>query len=201
MTEERFAAPPALILAAGSASRFGSDKRLFAIDGIPMLSRTLDAYLKVFERVAAVIRPGETAVAALVQRAGCDVVEAADAAEGQSRSLAAGIAAFSDAPALVIGLGDMPFVLPSTLRTLVHEMAASPVYIVRPRHDGRPGNPVGFPAHTFAALARIEGDRGARQVIAASDRVRLVDVDDHGVLADVDRPPAPSASAGRSTSA
>ena len=167
---------------------------------MPMLSRTLDTYRRVFERVAVVIRPGEPAVAALVRRADCRVVEASDAAQGQSRSLAAGVAAFPDAQGLVVGLGDMPFVSPATLRALIAEMAAFPDHIVRPRHAGRPGNPVGFPAHTFAALARIEGDRGARQVIAASDRVRLVDVDDHGVLADIDRPPAPSASAGRSTS-
>lgn len=154
-----------------------------------MLSRTVDAYRAVFDDVAVVIRPGEPRIADLVRASGAHVVEAADASRGQSRSLAAGVAAFDDAPGLVVGLGDMPFVAPATLRTIVDEMSAFPEHIVRPRHAGQPGNPVGFPANAFAALARIEGDTGAREVVAASDHVRFVEVDDPGILTDVDRPP------------
>ena len=184
------ARPPALILAAGGARRFGSDKRLFPIDGVAMLSRTLDVYREVFDDVAVVIRPGEPRIATLVRAAGARIVEAADASRGQSRSLAAGVAALDQAPGVVIGLGDMPFVAPSTLRAIADEMAAHPDHIVRPRYAGQPGNPVGFPAHAFAALARIEGDTGAREVVAASDRVRFVDVDDAAILTDIDHPPS-----------
>ena len=154
-----------------------------------MLSRTVDAYRAVFDDVAVVIRPGEPRIADLVRASGARVVEAADASRGQSRSLAAGVAAFDHAPGLVVGLGDMPFVAPATLRAIVDEMSAYPEHIVRPRHAGQPGNPVGFPANAFPALARIEGDTGAREVVAASDHVRFVEVDDTGILTDVDRPP------------
>lgn len=184
------ATPPALILAAGSARRFGSDKRLFPIDGVAMLARTVGVYRTVFDDVAVVIRPDESRIADLVLAAGARVVEARDASRGQSRSLAAGVAAFDEARGLVVGLGDMPFVAPATLRAIVAEMSAYAEHIVRPRHAGKPGNPVGFPARAFAALARIEGDTGAREVVAASDRVRFVDVDDTGILTDVDRPPS-----------
>ncbi|MCY3811891.1 MAG: nucleotidyltransferase family protein [Gammaproteobacteria bacterium] len=190
MSHTGVASPPALILAAGSAQRFGSDKRLFPIDGVAMLTRTVDVYRTVFDDVAVVIRPAESPVAELVRAAGARVVEAADAARGQSRSLAAGVAAFDQAPGLVVGLGDMPFVAPATLRAIVNEMSAYPDRIVRPRHEGQPGNPVGFPAHAFAALMRIEGDAGARDLVAASESVRFVMVDDPGVLTDVDRPPS-----------
>ncbi len=179
----------ALILAAGSARRFGSDKRFYRIDGTPMLAWTLAAYRAVFDDVGVVIRPDEHAVAELVRVAGCRVIEAADAARGQSRSLAAGVAAMFDCDGLVVGLADMPFVKPETLRILIAAMTAQPQDIARPRCQGRPGNPVGFPAFAFAALTRIEGDQGARQVVAASDRVRLIDVDDRGVLQDIDQPP------------
>ena len=185
--------PPALILAAGSARRFGSDKRLYPVDGVAMLARTLRVYRTVFDDVAVVIRPGEPEIADLVRSAACAPVEASDADLGQSRSLAAGVAARADARGLVIGLGDMPYVASATLRTLIREMAHRPEYIVRPRHAGRPGNPVGFPAHTFPALRNVAGDTGARRVIASIDKVRYVDVEDAGVLTDIDRPPAPSA--------
>ena len=183
----------AVVLAAGSARRFGSDKRRHPIDGVAMLSRTLTVYRQALDEVAAVIRPGERDVAELVSLAGCRVVEAADAAAGQSRSLAAGVAAFSAQTSprvdgLLVGLGDMPCVSVETLRSLVAAMIENPDVVVRPRCAGHPGNPIGFPRHLFDALTRIEGDTGARQIVAARDDVLFIDVDDPGILQDVDRP-------------
>ena len=194
----------AIVLAAGSARRFGSDKRLHPVNGVPMLTRTLSHYRAVFDVVAAVIRPGETQIAELVHGSGCQVVEAPDADLGQSRSLAAGVAAMTasrdSCPAkpdtspssgfngVVIGLADMPFVGEDTLRRLVEAMAEHPDAIVRPRCGGRAGNPVGFPRSLFPPLLRLRGDAGARQLVAASADVVYVDVDDDGVLVDVDRP-------------
>ena len=178
----------AVVLAAGAARRFGSDKRLYMLDGTPMLARTLAVYRTVFADVGVVVRPGEPTVAKLVRAAGCRVVEAADARHGQSRSLSAGVRAMEDFDALVVGLADMPFVQAATLRSLVATISAHPEHIARPRHDGRPGNPIGFPASYFGALTSITGDIGAREVVAASDQVILFDTEDAGVLRDVDYP-------------
>lgn len=181
----------AIVLAAGGATRFGGDKRLHPIDGQPMLARTLALYRAVLDDVGVVIRPGEPAIAALAAAAGCRVIEAPDAPLGQSRSLAAGVVAMAHADGLLVGLGDMPFVAPATLRALVAAMVERPRAIARPVHAGRPGHPVGFPANLFDALERIEGDQGARGLIAASACVTAVAVDDPGIHEDVDRPPSP----------
>ena len=190
----------AIVLAAGSARRFGSDKRRHAIDGVPMLARTLRTYRRVLETVACVVRPGEAEVADLVRTASCQVVEAPDAALGQSRSLAAGVAALTAGPAtatdpsprvdgLIIGLADMPFVAEDTLRRLLEAMSEHPDAIVRPRCRGRAGNPVGFPKRLFEELQQLVGDTGARELVTSSDSVVYLDVDDEGVLVDIDRPP------------
>lgn len=177
----------ALILAAGGSRRFGSDKRLHRIGGEPMLARTVAVYRAAFDDVAVVVRPREPDIAALVDRAGGRIVEAADAHRGQSRSLAAGVAACRAAQGLVIGLADMPFVAASTLRALAAALAENPDRIVRPRHGGTPGNPIGFPPSAYPALLRQRGDRGARDLVASCG-ADFIDVDDAGVLADVDRP-------------
>ena len=177
------------MLAAGASRRFGSDKRLHPIDGVPLLARTLRVYRSVLSQVAAVIRPHQPSAAALVRAANCRVVEAADAHQGQSRSLAAGVCAMRTHDGLLVGLADMPFVQADTLRALVAAMVEHPQHIVRPRCRDRPGNPIGFPARLFEALTCIEGDQGARQTVAADDCVMWVEVDDPGIHQDVDRPP------------
>ena len=180
----------AVVLAAGASRRFGSDKRSYSLDGMPMLARTLGVYRAVFAAVAAVVRPGEDAVAEIIAAADCRVVLAPDAALGQSRSLAAGVAAMAASDGLVVGLGDMPFVAPATLRSLAAALAEAPDHIVRPRYRGQAGNPIAFPATLFGALRHVDGDQGARGIVARHALVRHLDMDDAGVLRDLDRPPA-----------
>src|SRR5580765_2179534 len=113
-----------------------------------------------------------------------------DYADGQSTSLRAGIAALGqDADAVVVLLGDQPFVTAAIVERLVAEWQASAAVIVVPTYVGQRGNPVLFARAIFPELLAVQGDQGARAVLAADrSRIRLVAFDDPRPLADIDTP-------------
>ena len=177
----------AVLLAAGASRRFGTDKRLHRLDGTPMVMRTAELYAEAFSKVFVVVKPGDEAIARLVQPLKPAIVIAKDAEQGMGRSLAAGVSAATDHPFVFVALADMPFVQPSTLRQL-QELAA-PGCIVRPLYRGTPGHPVGFAADYFESLKELQGDQGAREVLRhQSQSLIQLWTDDAGVVRDVDRP-------------
>jgi molybdenum cofactor cytidylyltransferase len=106
---------------------------------------------------------------------------------GMGDSIAAGVRATSDAPGWLVLPGDLPLVLPETLRTVAAALADCAVAV--PVHQGERGHPVGFAAECLPGLLALEGEQGAASVVrqqALQGRVRLVDVDDVGTVTDVD---------------
>ncbi len=166
-----------------------------------MVVRTLRRYAQSFPRTLAVVRPEDLTIVALIDALAestdgltdalnVDTVLAERAALGMSQSLAAGIVAAADADYAFVALADMPFVRLDTLAKLKAMMeTAAKDAIVRPRFNGAPGHPVGFDRAHFEALRSIEGDEGARQVVTDHPaNVIDVDVDDPGVIRDIDIP-------------
>ena len=102
---------------------------------------------------------------------------------GMGYSIAAGVAARPHAQGWLVLPGDMPLVLPATLRAVAQGLAQSPV--VYAQHQGRRGHPVGFAAELYSELVQLQGDEGARRVSARYPSVGL-ELADPGVLVDVD---------------
>ena len=178
----------ALLLAAGFSRRFGTDKRLHLIDGEPMIARTVARYAERFKALFVVLRSGEEALAEVVAPLGARAVFAADARAGMGRSLAAGIDAVADREHAVVGLADMPFVTADTLARL--RAMLGPGRIVRPVHRGTPGHPVGFARDFFEELKQLQGDRGAKDLIAQNpDALAQWWSADPGVVHDIDASP------------
>ena len=188
----------ALVLAAGQGQRFGSDKRRAVLaDGRPLLAATLMQAQRQFARVFVLLRDSDDAQLLGVP-AGVEVLRCADAeaAQGMGHSLAAAVRALQGhaGNANAVLLGDMPWVRGETLQALA--MQACTQRIVFPQVAGERGHPVLFGRAFWAHLQQLNGDSGARTVLAAHPQACFaVAVDDSGVLRDVDTPAALSRAA------
>ncbi len=178
-----------ILLAAGSSRRFGSNKLLAPLaDGTPLAVAAARRLSAVVPEVIAVLRPGDVVLAALLAGQGLRIVECVDAEQGMGHSLAAGVAATGTADGWLIALADMPAIGISTIAGLLAQLHAGSA-LVAPFHAGRRGHPVGFSARFDSELLAMSGDAGARDILArhASTLTRF-DVDDPGILIDVDTP-------------
>lgn len=187
-----------ILLAAGQGARFGGDKLLAPLPqaagdvpaGTALGAAAAMHLVAAVPDSIAVLRPGAHRLADALRDAGLRTVECANAGDGMGASLACGIAAASDADGCLIALGDMPWIASATIRAVANALVAG-ASIVTPVHRGERGHPVGFARRHFAALSALTGDAGARSVLLAhSSELRMLDVDDAGIVRDVDTPAA-----------
>ena len=178
-----------LLLAAGSATRFGSDKLQHPLPHGVAIAVQAARHLKAeVPRVVAAVRPGAEETARALAAEGCEVVVCERAAEGMGASLACAAQAAGDAEGYLVALADMPFVRPSTIAAVRDALAGGAV-IAAPYFRARRGHPVGFVGHLRAELAALAGDAGAKSVLDAhAARMVKVPVGDPGALRDIDMP-------------
>jgi molybdenum cofactor cytidylyltransferase len=90
-------------------------------------------------------------------------------------------------PQRPIALADMPVIRPATIQAVAEAIAAGAELAAPVFHRER-GHPIGFARRFRAALTALDGDRGGRDILAQySKELRLIEVEDPGVLVDIDR--------------
>ena len=180
------ASPTLVVLAAGQGSRYkGAGHKLGEpLAGSTVLGCTLrhaiESRLPVLLVTTAPFLPIATE---LLARRDVLVLSGEEARRGMGSSIAAGVSERSGSAGWLILPGDMPLVRSTTLRSVADALDKHPV--VYAQHRGRRGHPVGFAAELYSELIRLEGDEGARRVVARYP-VHGQEVDDPGVLTDVD---------------
>lgn len=180
-----------ILLAAGESRRMGFPKPLLRLNGETFLTHLAPSMLRTVERLIVVVGAHRDAVVAVVPADDrIDIIENPDYLQGQLSSIKAGLRAISaDADAAMVHLVDHPTVLPETFSRLAGEYQLSGKPIVVARCHGHRGHPVLFDRSIFSELQRASTDVGARAVVNADkDRVIYADVDDPGVLLDLDTP-------------
>jgi molybdenum cofactor cytidylyltransferase len=178
-----------ILLAAGSASRFGGAKLLAPLpNGTPIGVAALKNLAAAVDEVVAVVRPGDAALASVFAAHGARVTACPWAAEGMGASLAWGIRAAPAAAGWVIALADMPWIDPATIARIADALKCGSA-LVAPEYVGTRGHPVGMAARFYGALTALSGDEGAKRVLAAhATAVELIAVNDAAVLRDIDTP-------------
>jgi molybdenum cofactor cytidylyltransferase len=176
-----------LILAAGEGRRFGATKQLAPLRGRPLLEHAVSAMLAVprLDRVVVVLGHDADAIRARVRFGDAEVVVCEDWARGQSASLRRGIEALAGADAVVITLGDQPFITPKVIEGALDQLGAHDA--VRATYAGVPGHPVVLGRRVLAAIPSLEGDVGARELLAGFD-VKRWEAGELASAADIDTP-------------
>ncbi len=159
----------AIILAAGTSSRFQRTKQLLELEGKPLVQHVVDAASAAsLDEILVVVGHEATVVAASLHLPpGGRTVPNPDYRDGQSTSLHRGLAAADpSSEAAVVLLADQPGIRPETIRALCERFAATRGRIVRARfHDG-PG-PALLSREIWAEASHLHGDTGARELMAA----------------------------------
>lgn len=178
-----------VLLAAGAGSRFGGGKLVARLaDGRGVAETACAHLLPAVDRVVAVIPAQPGALEDALRAAGAEVVRCDTATPGMGVSIACGVSASADAAGWLVALGDMPLI-PSSQHRLVADALRAGADIVAPVCQGRRGHPVGFAARFGDELRALEGDEGARAVLARHRGALLeLAVDDDAGWQDIDTP-------------
>jgi molybdenum cofactor cytidylyltransferase len=177
-----------IILAAGRGSRFVAQghKLEQPLQGVTLFARTLVSAIASHLPVLVVTTQALEAQARHFVAARDVIVlpDAGSASElGMGYSIAAGVGARPDALGWLLLPADMPLVQPATMVAVARALEHHPVAYAQYR--GRRGHPVGFASELYSELVTLTGDQGARRLVARYP-AHAVDVDDPGVLVDVD---------------
>jgi len=173
----------AIVLAAGSSTRFGGDKLSARLKGKPLIEHAIAAARAApVDEVLVVTRPD----LALGEWPGAPPVRGVPVSStALSVSLKAGVSAAGDVDGALIFLGDMPMVPPELASRLAARLDGN--YAVLPRHEGRPGHPVLLSVRAFADVAHLEGDEGAGRLLRERNDVVFEDWPDARIRLDIDR--------------
>ena len=178
----------AVLLASGSGSRFGSNKLLHEVQGLPMICRAFAALpAGLFDRAAVVSSYPE--ILTLAEKHGYLAIPNPGAAEGQSASLRLGLSQMLDMDGVLFSVCDQPWLGRKSVERLLEQFHAFPDQICALGWQGKRGSPVVFPADAFHDLLELTGDQGGRKIIQANAcRLHLVEADCPDELQDVDTP-------------
>jgi len=177
-----------LILAAGESRRMGTPKALLPYRNESFLDTLVGLLQDRCAPVIVVLGCAADQIRSAARRAAL-FVENPHWAAGQTGSMQCGLRSVPpEAAGVLFTLVDHPAVRPQTLDALLR---AEPALLRVPRYRGRNGHPIWFSRDLIAEFLALPHSAGARDVVRAhAGETTFLEVDDPGVLADIDDPAA-----------
>ena len=178
-----------LILAAGASRRMQTPKALLEFRGETFLDRLIGLFAARTDPVIAVLGGHAAEIRAAVRRSAVFVLNP-DYERGMLGSLQCGLRAVPPgASAVLFTLVDHPAVAETTLDALLSP--AGDALLRVPRYRGKRGHPIWFQASLIAEFLSSPAGATARDIVAAhAAETEYLDLDDPGILADIDDPTA-----------
>ena len=178
-----------LILAAGESRRMGSPKALLRYGEATFLDTLTTLFGQRCAPVIVVLGSNAGEIRAASRPA--KFVLNPDYALGMTTSLQCGLRAVPpDSDGILFTLVDHPAASPATLDALLAPIDAHHATLVRvPRYRAKRGHPIWFSPALIAEFLALPSDGPARDVVARYvDRTEYLDLDDPGIVADIDSP-------------
>ncbi len=167
----------AILLAAGSSTRLGTSKQLLSYRGRSLLRHVAETALASSVTEVHVV-VGFEAERMKAELGGLDIhlVDNPNWNEGIASSIRAGISALPQSvDAALLILCDQPLITAQVLNEMINAYAARGKPIVACEYGGTVGVPVLFARSFFPELLRLQGDRGAKQLITQNlDQVTVI---------------------------
>lgn len=179
----------AVVLAAGTSSRLGTPKQLLPYRGMSLVAHVVKAVSSsMVEEIIVVLGHHSEEVRETLKNFPVNFVYNPAYADGQSTSLKAGLTVLGRcAQAALFILADQPLLKPRSVNLIIEEYRLGGRGIVAPFYHGKRGNPVLFDKEFFSLITALSGDTGARNLIVSHhNQMARVDVDDPGVVFDID---------------
>jgi molybdenum cofactor cytidylyltransferase len=181
-----------LLLAAGESARMGTDKALLTYRGRTFLELLVATLREAgLERIVVVLGHHAEEIQRSVNLQQIQVVINPDYRLGQTSSLQGGLRALgtTDLEGVILCLVDHPAISVLTVRKLLEGFQHSQAPVVIPTFRGRRGHPVLIARSLFKELLDLRPDSGAdSEVRKYREKTLFVEVEDPGVLVDVDDP-------------
>lgn len=178
-----------IILAAGASSRMGQPKMLLTWKGDPLIRHAARTALAGgLNPIIVVTGASGEAVQSALDGLDVQIVHNPNWMSGQSTSVRAGIGALpAQADAVIILLGDQPYLSSALLQALCTYYDQYHPKILAPTVGGQRSNPVLFDHSIFPFMLSLEGDTGARSLFARFPPT-LFPWDDEHLPFDIDTP-------------
>ena len=176
-----------VVLAAGNARRFGSNKLQVQVDGESLIRRALET---VPSGLVTVLVSQYPEILSLAGEYGFEAVWNDQPDLGLSRSVRLGLERLTDCDGVLFLVADQPWLKRDSVEALAALWAQHPAKIAAMAHGGVRGNPCLFPARFYPELLALNGDRGGSAVIRNHEADLILLETDALELTDIDTPEA-----------